>query len=86
MDVINKEFLTAGGFRWFLSSYTPTKENFIVDIKSCSSDKVFNSYLWKTFDLYGKKYVVINKSKSFWDIDIARLSLHSLHSVLKGKI
>jgi len=189
MNVINKEFMTAGGFRWFLKSYTPTKEDFIVNVKSCSLEKVFNSSLWETlgkpkvdkksppqcmnlslhdipgevwkpipnfekrflisnkgrikrvsgwtttgrkvflheqilsqfvstnqpnpslysllnhngkttvvtitkllyycfvkeFDLYGKKYVVINKSKSFWDIDIARLSLHSLHSVLKGK-
>ncbi|MPS64236.1 MAG: hypothetical protein DI622_08265 [Chryseobacterium sp.] len=190
MDVINKEFLTAGGFRWFLSSYTPTKEDFVVNVKSNSSDKVFNSSLWKTlgkpkvnkkspppcmnlslqdlpgelwkpipnfekrflisnkgrikrlsgwtttgrkiflqeqilsqfvstnqhkpslysllnhngkmtsatitkmlyhcfvkeFDLYGNKYVVVNKSNFFWDIDISKLSLHSIHAVLKGKI
>lgn len=28
MDVIHKEFLTAGGFRWFLQSYHPEKKIF----------------------------------------------------------
>lgn len=47
MDVINKKFLTAGGFRWFLRSYIPKKEDFAVGVKSGSSDKVFNFSLWK---------------------------------------
>ncbi|UKB82347.1 hypothetical protein LF887_15185 [Chryseobacterium sp. MEBOG06] len=47
MDVINKEFLTAGGFRWFLQSYIPKKEDFIVITKSKISDRRLNTSLWE---------------------------------------
>ncbi|CAM3171639.1 hypothetical protein DRF59_11260 [Chryseobacterium flavum] len=47
MDVINKEFLTAGGYRWFLKSYTPTKEDFVVTGKPDITAKLLNTSLWK---------------------------------------
>ena len=45
MNVINKRFLTAGGFRWFLQSYDP-KEDFIIPQKN-RMDKLLNKSLWK---------------------------------------
>ncbi|ANF49956.1 hypothetical protein A0O34_05185 [Chryseobacterium glaciei] len=47
MDVVHKEFLTAGGFRWFLKSYTPKKEDFIITDKLDSSGKLLNLSLWR---------------------------------------
>lgn len=47
MDAINKEFLTAGGFRWFLQNYVPKKEDFTMIIKSNTSDKKLNKSLWE---------------------------------------
>ncbi|GEJ43570.1 NUMOD4 domain-containing protein [Chryseobacterium sp. ON_d1] len=47
MDVINKQFLTAGSYRWFLKSYTPTREDFIVTDNQNPSRKLFNNDLWK---------------------------------------
>ncbi|SMO43716.1 NUMOD4 motif-containing protein [Chryseobacterium rhizoplanae] len=46
-NVINKEFLTAGGYRWFLKSYTPTEEDFIVTDNPNLSDRMLNTSLWK---------------------------------------
>ncbi|WP_089756255.1 NUMOD4 domain-containing protein [Chryseobacterium soldanellicola] len=47
MDVIHKEFLTAGGFRWFLQSCKPKKEDFIIADKVDTSGKLLNLSLWK---------------------------------------
>lgn len=47
MDVIHREFLTAGGFRWFLQSYTPGKVDFIVSGQSDIKSDGFNVSLWK---------------------------------------
>lgn len=190
MDVINKEFLTAGGYRWFLKSYNPTKEDFIVTGAPDSPDRVLNIALWEKlgrpdidqdnpppclnlslqdlpgeywktipgfdnrfvisnkgrikrlagwvssgrtiflkeqilsqmvapnsestyslyclirhkrkntcitvskwlyycfveqFDIHSKTWVVINKSQPLWNIDISRLSLHPIYSVLRQK-
>lgn len=46
LDVIKKENLTAGEFRWFPKDYIPKKEDFI-PIKKNRTDKVFNKALWK---------------------------------------
>ncbi|MDI1254662.1 MAG: NUMOD4 domain-containing protein [Flavobacterium sp.] len=191
LDVINKEFLTAAGFRWFLQSDAPKKEDFIVSPKSVSSERRFNKFLWEKlgkppidqnnlpgcmdlsledipgeewkpipgfedcfvvsnkgrvkhlsgwtskgkkiflqdrilsqivpvnkgrayslysvlnhkgkntcvtitrllyscfveeFDIYSKRLVVVNQNESQWDMDISKLSLHPIHSVLKGKV
>ncbi|MFP3591365.1 NUMOD4 domain-containing protein [Chryseobacterium sp. SIMBA_038] len=47
MDVVYKEFLTAGGFRWFLQSYHPKKKDFLITDTSDYSERVFNFSLWK---------------------------------------
>ncbi|MBK1897305.1 NUMOD4 domain-containing protein [Chryseobacterium paridis] len=46
MDVINKRFLTAGGFRWFLKSDHVKKEDFLVPPKP-ATDRLLNQSLWK---------------------------------------
>ena len=46
MDVIHKEFLTAGGFRWFLKSQPPEKEDFLVTPKPDHSIPILNKLLW----------------------------------------
>ncbi|WP_312175717.1 NUMOD4 domain-containing protein [Chryseobacterium sp.] len=192
MDVIHKEFLTAGGYRWFLKSHIPQQEEFKVQNRRDAEPNILNISLWEKlekpaidrenpppcmnlslknlpgehwkpipispyenrfmisdkgrvkrlsgwtttgrkvflqeqilsqllstegtqrslftilnyqgkqraittvkliyccfveqFDLSGKAKVVVNKSNPFWDIDIRQLSLHSIHSVLKGKL
>ncbi len=190
MDVIHKEFLTAGGFRWFLHSYIPEKADFKVSGQGDSKPDVLNVSLWKKlgkpsvdhkkppacmnmslqdlpdegwkpipgfderflisdkgrvkrtegwtvagrriflkeqilaqfvhidgthqslytilnykgkktaitiskllfycyvreFDIFGKTFFVINNNDPFWNLDHSKLSLHSIHSVLKGKI
>jgi len=192
MDVIHGEFLTAGGYRWFLKSHTPQQEDFKVQNRRDAPQNILNTTLWEKlgkpdidrenppscmnlslknlpgehwqpipispyenrfmisdkgrvkrlggwttkgrkvflqeqilsqllstegthrslftilnhqakqraittvklmyycfaeqFDLSAKTQVVVNKSDPFWDIDIRHLSLHSIHSVLKGKI
>ena len=47
MDTINKEFLTAGKFRWFLQSYIPKEEDFIVSEESNISGRLLNKSLWE---------------------------------------
>jgi hypothetical protein len=47
IDVINKKFLTAGTFRWFLQSDPPGKEDFLVSRIKTTSGKLFNETLWK---------------------------------------
>lgn len=47
MDAVNKEFLTAGKFRWFLQSYEPTEKDFILPTKSEISEKRLNISLWE---------------------------------------
>lgn len=37
----------------------------------------------KEFDIFGKAFFVINNSDPFWNMDYSKLSLHSIHSVLK---
>ena len=192
MDVIHKEFLTAGGYRWFLKTHTPQQEDFKIQNRSTPQQNILNTALWEKlgkpaidlknpppsmnlslknlpgehwkpipispyenrfmisdkgrvkrlsgwtakgrkvflheqilsqllstegtqhslftilnhggkqraittvklmyccfveqFDLLANTQVVVNKNDPFWDIDIKRLSLHSIHSVLKGKI
>ncbi|WP_261511749.1 NUMOD4 domain-containing protein [Chryseobacterium paludis] len=46
---LNKERLTAGGYRWFFKDYTPKKEDFIIstESKSDSSGKLLNKSLWE---------------------------------------
>lgn len=40
----------------------------------------------REFDIFGKTFFVINNNDPFWNLDHSKLSLHSIHSVLKGKI
>lgn len=47
MDVVNKRFLTAGTFRWFLQSNPPKKEDFIITTPSHISADSFNQFLWE---------------------------------------
>ncbi|MGH1517064.1 NUMOD4 domain-containing protein [Chryseobacterium sp. JK1] len=47
MDVIHKEFLTAGGFRWFLTSSPPSPEDFIVDNPAIIPGPLLNTSLWE---------------------------------------
>jgi len=49
MDAVNKQFLTAGQFRWFLKSYKPKEEDFIIPPKP-TSKKILNTTLWKRLD------------------------------------
>lgn len=35
------------------------------------------------FDIKGKMWVVLNDNQPLWDVSISKLSLHSIHSVLK---
>jgi hypothetical protein len=190
MNVIHKEFLTAGGFRWFLQSYIPEKADFILSDQGDIKSDMFNVSLWKKlgkpsvdrknppacmnmslqdlpeekwkpvpgfdkrflisdkgrvkrtagwtvvgrriflkeqilaqfihtdgthqslytilnykgkktaitiakllfycyvkeFDIFGKAFLIINNSDPFWNLDYSKLSLHSIHSVLKRKI
>jgi hypothetical protein len=44
--VISKKGLTAGGFRWFLKDYSPTKEDFIPETKE-EPDRLLNRALWE---------------------------------------
>ncbi|WP_294283400.1 NUMOD4 domain-containing protein [uncultured Chryseobacterium sp.] len=45
LDVIEKEQLTAGEFRWFLKNDVPTKDDFVpVDKKK--ADKILNTSIW----------------------------------------
>jgi hypothetical protein len=47
LNVINKEFLTAGTFRWFLKGDSPKEEDFIISEKLDTSDRLLNKVLWK---------------------------------------
>lgn len=47
MDVIHKEFLTAGGFRWFLQSEPPKDEDFLVPPQADISESILNTSLWE---------------------------------------
>ncbi|WP_080780578.1 NUMOD4 domain-containing protein [Chryseobacterium phocaeense] len=47
INVINKIFLTAGAFRWFLQSDPPSKEEFLINGIKATSGKLFNEALWK---------------------------------------
>ena len=38
------------------------------------------------FDLYDKRLLVINKNKPFWNTKLSKLTLSSIHSVLKRTI
>ena len=44
--VINKERLTAGGFRWFFKEYVPTDKDFVL-AQDMISNKILNISLWK---------------------------------------
>ncbi|WP_276835243.1 NUMOD4 domain-containing protein [Chryseobacterium cucumeris] len=191
MDVINKQFLTAGGYRWFLKSYTPAKKVFIITENKSISNRVLNTALWEKlgrpsidqnnppaclnlsikdlpgehwkiipgfdnrfaisskgrvkrlagwtsngrtlflkeqilsqimsqntestyslyclvrnkgkntrisiskwvyycfihqFDIHSKIWVVVNKSKPLWDMDVTKLSLHTIYTLLRQKV
>lgn len=47
LDVINKRFLTAGTFRWFLQSDPPDKEEFLISGIKTTSGRLLNETLWK---------------------------------------
>ncbi len=70
MDVINKEFLTAGKFRWFLKNSTPKKEDFIVKATSDTSEKQFNANLWKKL---GKPTIDKNNPPSCMNLSLEDL-------------
>lgn len=44
--VINKERLTAGGFRWFFKEYVPTDKDFVL-AQDITTNKILNTSLWK---------------------------------------
>lgn len=44
--MINKDRLTAGGFRWFLKEYVPTKKDFVF-AQEMTTNKILNISLWK---------------------------------------
>ncbi|MDD2986148.1 NUMOD4 domain-containing protein [Flavobacterium sp.] len=69
-DVINKEFLTAGGFRWFLKDYQPKSEDFIVKPKSQSSEKQFNELLWEKL---GKPPIDLNNPPACLNLSLKDL-------------
>jgi hypothetical protein len=46
MDAVHGDFLTAGGFRWFLQSQPPQEKDFVVIHQSKNSDKILNTSLW----------------------------------------
>ncbi|AZI38642.1 NUMOD4 domain-containing protein [Epilithonimonas vandammei] len=47
MDAVHGVFLTAGGFRWFLSSQPITEKDFEIIPKSKNNRKIFNKTVWK---------------------------------------
>lgn len=47
MDVIHKEFLTSGGYRWFLKSNPPGKEDFMVKNNIQTPQDILNITLWE---------------------------------------
>lgn len=47
MDVINKNILTSGTFRWFLRDNPPEKEDFYMVKTSDISNGLLNKYLWE---------------------------------------
>lgn len=47
MDVINKNILTSGTFRWFLRDNPPQKEDFYMVKTADTSNGVLNEYLWE---------------------------------------
>lgn len=47
MDVIHKEFLTSGGYRWFLKSNLPGKEDFMVKNNIQTPQDILNIILWE---------------------------------------
>ncbi|PZU89064.1 MAG: hypothetical protein DI529_05020 [Chryseobacterium sp.] len=47
MDAVNGIFLTAGGFRWFISSRSITEKDFEVKPKSKTNHKLLNETVWK---------------------------------------
>lgn len=47
MDVIHKEFLTAGGYRWFLKSDTPQQKDFILQKNTDVQQNILNISLWE---------------------------------------
>ncbi|MBD3906395.1 NUMOD4 domain-containing protein [Chryseobacterium sp. Ch-15] len=47
MNVIQREFLTAGGFRWFLQTYTPDKTDFAVSSQPDTIPDILNTSLWQ---------------------------------------
>lgn len=40
----------------------------------------------KEFDIFGKALLVVNNNDPFWNLEHSKLSLHSIHAVLKRKI
>lgn len=69
-DVINKEFLTAGGYRWFLQSEPPKKEDFIITPKQNTSEVVFNKSLWQKL---GKPPIDLNNPPACMNLSLSEL-------------
>jgi hypothetical protein len=70
-DVITKVFLTAGGFRWFLQSNPPKKEDFIITSKQNTSEVVFNEPLWEKL---GKPTIDINNLPPCLNLSLTNIS------------
>ncbi|WP_396142718.1 NUMOD4 domain-containing protein [Flavobacterium sp.] len=69
-DVINREFLTAGGYRWFLQSEPPKKEDFIITPKQNTSEVVFNESLWQKL---GKPPIELNNPPACMNLSLLEL-------------
>jgi hypothetical protein len=70
-DVVTKVFLTAGGFRWFLQSNPPKKEDFIIAPKLESANGSFNISLWEKL---GKPTIDINNLPPCLNLSLTNIS------------
>lgn len=71
MDVVNKRFLTAGTFRWFLQSNPPKKEDFIIAEKLDTSGRLLNLALWEKL---GKSLIDKDNPPACMNLSIKDLS------------
>ncbi|UOU98190.1 NUMOD4 domain-containing protein [Chryseobacterium daecheongense] len=70
MDVIHKEFLTAGGFRWFLQSEPPKEKDFLITPQSDTSDRILNKSLWEKL---GKPVIDMNNPPACMNLSLTDL-------------
>lgn len=71
MDAVHGAFLTAGGYRWFLSSQAITEKDFEVNPKSQENRKIFNEVLWKNL---GKPAIDKNNPPPCMNLSVENLS------------